>query len=99
MMDDEIEAGEAFRDLPGLALPLAFSCLRTLTSSIAEKNRTLRRGCLMAWVPSGCDMGSARARTADQHDVLGRINEVASMLPVRASLISLMARSKPETSL
>lgn len=41
VQDHEVELGQAFRDLPGLAL--AFSCLRAFTSSMVEKKRTLLR--------------------------------------------------------
>ena len=39
--DHEMEAGQTFADLPGLSL--AFFCSSTLTSSMVEKKRTLRR--------------------------------------------------------
>ena len=99
----EVEAGQAFGDLPRLALGLF------LFESIDQPDHG-EEASLPTVMLNGLDakgrrhMGFAGARAADQHDVLGTIHELAFVqLAPRsisvASLISLVAKSKPERSL
>jgi hypothetical protein len=47
----------------------------------------------------GGDVGLAGTRTTDKHDVVGFVHELASMeVAHEASLISLLAKSKPARS-
>ena len=103
----EVEAGQACGDLSGrgLGLALGLFLLQRVNQLDGREEADLSAMMLDGLdTEGGGDMGLAGARTTDQNGVLGTVQERATVqLAPRsisvASLISLVAKSKPDRSL
>ena len=86
--DDEIEAQQAFGELPGLVQGLfLFECVDQIDGCEEADFFALVLDGLHA--QGGCDVALAGSRAADQHDIVGAIHKVAAVQLLDQGFIGL----------